>query len=508
MKKMRILFFVIFLLTVVEIPDLYANGSKGPFIPLILSLKDFVELVREKNEQIQVQDAEWTISKEAVTGARAIFEPAFVGNYEHMDLNRRNTVVEQASLVGLPEFHEQSNDYEAAVEAVIPTGGRFRFGYNLRAFSNNLDQAVGIDEEYRSFLGANFTQPLFKGGGIKTTMAEIRVAEAGSDIAFQTYREMTMRVISEAIDSYWDLYSAQEKHRIRKDSAYIAEEFLRDNIARVKTGKMAETEVLEARAGLALRKSLVSEAEQGVVSAMNNVRNLFSSSVAETEFEILAGDKLQIREVKTDFSDSLIKAFKLRPEYLASRKKIEQEDIKLAWAKNQRWPQLDLKASYGLNGLAETLSSSWDDLTDGDFKTWSIGVELRIPVTGDKRARSEVEVSRQRKKQALLEIKAVEVAMANAVNTALRSVHSAREQVKQYASAVEFNQRLLDAEAAKFRAGKSNSRLLLEREENLIRAREAELDALVNYEKVIVQLELAQGSLLLSNGIEIMEVEL
>ena len=103
-------------------------------------------------------------------------------------------------------------------------------------------------------------------------------------------------------------------------------------------------------------------------------------------------------------------------------------------------------------------------------------------------------------------MKAVEVAMANAINTAIRSVHSAREQVKQYASAVDFNTRLLDAEAAKFRAGKSNSRLLLEKEENLIRAKEAELDALVNYEKVIVQLELAQGSLLLSNGIEIMEV--
>jgi outer membrane protein TolC len=167
-----------------------------------------------------------------------------------------------------------------------------------------------------------------------------------------------------------------------------------------------------------------------------------------------------------------------------------------------------MKASYGLNGLAESFSSSWDDMTDGDFKTWSIGVELRIPLGGDRKARSEVAASRQRKKQALLEMKAVEVAMANAINTAIRSVHSAREQVKQYASAVDFNTQLLDAEAAKFKAGKSNSRLLLEKEEKLIRAKEAELDALVNYEKVIVQLEIAQGSLLLSNGIEIMEVNL
>jgi outer membrane protein TolC len=73
---------------------------------------------------------------------------------------------------------------------------------------------------------------------------------------------------------------------------------------------------------------------------------------------------------------------------------------------------------------------------------------------------------------------------------------------------VDLNERLLEAEAAKVKAGKSNTRLLLEKEENLIRAREAEIDSLLNYKRAVLQLGVAEGSLLISHNIEEMEVDL
>ena len=482
--------------------DPHSTGRLG------LSLTDFIQLVREKNEQIRFRDLEWAISREAVKGANAIFEPAFVSTYQHGDLRQRTTLKERVELNFLPEFAEKSTDYEAALEGVVPTGARLRLGYSLRAFRNTLDEAYGIEREYKTFIGASITQPLLKDGGIKTTMAGIQVAEADADIAFQAYREQMMRTISEAIAAYWDLYSAQEKYKVREDSVHIAEQILRDNLVRVRTGKMAETEVLEARAGLALRKSFLSQAKQEIISAMNKVRTLFSFSAAEKEVWIEATDRIEIDEIKPDFGESLLKAFKLRAEYISSRRKLEREDIRLVFAKNQRWPQLDLKGSYGLNGLADSSGESWDDAWDRDFKTWTVGVELRIPITGDMKARSELEASRKRKKQVLLELKAVEVALANAVDTAIRSVHSAEEQVRYYANVVDYNRRLLDVEIARFNAGKSNSRLLLEREEDLIRAKEAELESLVKYKEATLELETAEGSVLLSHGIEVMDVEL
>lgn len=480
---------------------------------LSLSLQDFIQLVREKNERIRSQQLEWAISRQAVKKEWSIFEPDFIGSCEHQYNRQRNTTEEAASrklfgMVPTEIYKERSNSYTAAVEGLIPTGGKVRLGYTLQDMSNTLIDARYDDKEseYRTLLAATLTQPLLKNAGIKTTMAGIRVAEADSEMAFQEYRRQMMRVIADAISAYCDLYLAQEKYKVRKDSVRIAERILEDNRERVKTGKMAETEVLEAEAGLALRRSLESAAKQDYISATNRARSFFSSSAAEGEINIEITDRFEIDKLQLDFGGSLKKAFKLRPEYISSRKKAEREDVRLAFARNQRWPQLDLKGSYGLNGLDLSAGSSWDDALDTDFKSWSVGVELRIPLGGGMKGRSELQAARHRKKQALLELKAVEVALADTIDTAVQNVYSAQEQAAHYRKVVDLNKRLLEVELARLDAGKSNSRLVLEKEADLNKAKEAELEALVNYKKAVLGLETAEGSLLLNHNIEVMEV--
>jgi outer membrane protein TolC len=230
--------------------------------------------------------------------------------------------------------------------------------------------------------------------------------------------------------------------------------------------------------------------------------------VAEDHQSIEPTDRIEIEPLEIDFDKSLAKAFKLRAEYLSSRKKIEREDIRIGYAKNQRWPQLDLEASYGLNGLATDSRDSIDEMLSQDYASWSLGVALRIPLGGDIKGRSELEATRQRKRQALLELKAVEISLANTMDTAIRGVESALEQLEQYINVIDFNERLLEAEVARFRAGKSNSRLVLEKEENLLRAKEARLESLLKYKQALLGLELTEGTLLINNGIEIMEVDL
>ncbi|MEA1901633.1 MAG: TolC family protein, partial [Thermodesulfobacteriota bacterium] len=285
------------------------------------------------------------------------------------------------------------------------------------------------------------------------------------------------------------------------------EQVLRDNRERVKTGKMAETEVMEAEAGLLLRKSLESEAKQDIVTAMNDLRGYISSSVGDKDIEIEFTDRIEINIVDRDLTTSIMNAFKLRPEYIATREKIEREKIRVAFAKNQRWPQFDLKGSYGLNGLEDSVGSSWNEAFERDFKSWTVGVELRIPFTGGMKSRSELAAAKRRKRQALLELKAVEVAMINGIDTAYRKVDSASEQALYYQKVVDINKHLLEVELARLDAGKSNSRSVLEKEEDLNKARESEIESIITYEKAILGLEMAEGSLLVCYNIEVMEVD-
>lgn len=491
-----------------RVPEI-RTGDQGPGSePKRLALRDFIQLVRQKNEQIGYQDSEWAISREAVKGAKAIFEPALVGSYQFQEDKRRNTVQELVSQGFAPIFQERSSSYQAAIEGLAPTGARMRLGYTNKDFTNSIDNRYGVDRESQTVVGVNLVQPLLKGRGVGPTTAVIRVAEADSDIAFQTYRGQVMRVISDAIATYWELSLAREKYRVRKESEQNAERILGQNIARARAGKIAETEVLEARAGLAMRKSLVNEADQAIVAATNSLRSFFSSSVAESRADLLPDEPLASPEVKPVFSESLAAAFRHRAEYIASRRKIEREEIKLIFAENQRWPQLDLKGSYNINGLDDRPRSSWSDAWGRDFETWSVGLELRIPLGGDRKSKSELEATKQRQRQALLELKAVEVALANAVDTSVQGVANGWQQVSHFAGIAEMTRQLLDAETQRFEAGKSNSRILLEREENLNKAREAYIESLVKYRKILAQLDMAEGTLLVSQGIEVMEVGL
>lgn len=477
-----------------------------------LGLEDFIKLVNEKNESIIVQQLEWEISGDEIKKAKSIFEPEVAGSYEHKRSTDEYTRVESFELfdtqMSYPvsgDRNKRNNNYNIALEGLLPTGARVSLGYTLQEFSYSFNKESS--KEYQTFIGASLTQPLLKKAGLKTTMADIHIAEADYDIALHTYRQQMMKVVSNAVAAYWNLYLAQEKYRMRQDSVKIAEQVLRDNRERVKTGKMAETEVMEAEAGLLIRKSLESEAKQDIVTAMNDLRGYISSSVGDKEMEIEFTDQIEINTVDRDLTTSIMNAFKLRPEYIATRKKIEREKIRVAFAKNQRWPQFDLKGSYGLNGLEDSVGSSWDEALERDFKSWTVGVELRIPFTGGMKSQSELAIAKRRKRQALLELKAVEVAMINGINTAYRKVDSASEQALYYQKVVDINKHLLEVELARLDAGKSNSRSVLEKEEDLNKARESEIESNITYEKAILGLDMAEGSLLVCYNIEVMEVD-
>ena len=62
-------------------------------------------------------------------------------------------------------------------------------------------------------------------------------------------------------------------------------------------------------------------------------------------------------------------------------------------------------------------------------------------------------------------------------------------------------------ELARLDAGKSDSRSVLEKEESLNKAIDAKLESMIEYKRALLELEIAEGSLLVSHGIEFMEVK-
>ena len=480
-----------------------------------LTLSEAVEQVLIHNESLQSKLLDAEIARRQYRAEKGIFEPAVVGSYEHIDSERENTVEQTRNLFGpfgggsgTTLFTEKNDLYNGGLEFLSPVGSRFRVGYNLRRLENSL-QGPTVNSEYVTTVGLTATQPLLKNFGTAATLARIRLAAINSDLAFQDYRRQLMLTVSRAEAAYWDLYFAQEQQRISQESVNLAQSLYDDNKTRLEVGRSSELEVLQAEAGLSLRRARRSEAGQRQTEAANQLSTMFSSAVVDAaEVDVVAVQEPELADVTIDYYSSYRNAFDNNPDYITRKQQALAEKVRLAFAKNQKLPQLDLKGSYGLNGLGGSPGHSWDDIESADFPAWSVGVELRIPITGGIRERNEYEAAKLAKQRALVGLKEIEVQIGNALNTAILKVRNLRESVENHRSVISFHEQLLENQLARLEVGVIDSRTVLETEEQLFEARMGLLDNLVQYQKALLELQLVQGTTLLDRNLDLSKPEL
>ncbi|HTD67232.1 MAG TPA: TolC family protein [Candidatus Limnocylindria bacterium] len=482
-----------------------------------LRLNEFLQMVLEHNESIQLRALEVEIAKHRLEGERGAFEPDFVVAASREENKRENTAEQRRSL-RVNSFDEQNNVYRTGLEGLAPSGAKVRLGYTMRDLNNNLQDprlASGTIstngpkiDEFQTFAGVNVTQPLLKGFGTVNTYANIRLAALASDIAFQEYRRQLMETVATAEAAYWNLFMMQEQARFFRESVGVAQNIVHDNRVRAEAGRGSELEILEAEAGLALRQTKLAEAEQKRKEAEMHVMTLYSASAFASHAVVEVADEPALDPTTPDFLRTAEAAFDLNPDYLAQLKKIKQDDIRLAYAKNQKLPQLDLSASYGLNGLGSTPSRSHDDIERQSYPSFTVGFEFHVPLAGNIKARNEFAAARLRKEQALLSLKQIETQIINAVQTAVQKIRSARDSVENNQKVVAFHQNLLKTQLERLEVGKVESQKVLEVEAALFESRNAVLDATVQYERANLELELVQGAILKTRQLELTKEEL
>lgn len=463
-------------------------------------------MVVEQNQLSKSQGAQFSIKQVEEEKTRAIFEPDFVTSLRLEDNEQRNTVQETVNRLYTSIYNERNWDYSASLQGVVPTGAHYNLGYNYRDLSNSVTKDLtSKDNEYQMYLGLSLVQPLLKNAGFETTRSEINAAESETRASFQNYRQDRMKTVSKAALIYWDYYQAQQKLKLRQDSVRIANQILNDNQERVRTGKMAETEVLEAKVGTASRQSLLSEAEQELRDSTNRLKSVLSINSFDESMDINVNEALVATPIVLDPESLTQKAFKLRPDYLAALERLSQADIKTSYAENQSWPELDLQASYGLNGLDFSRSNSWGQIEDADHASWAVGMEFRLPLQGGIDTSSDLKKIQLEKKQLLWEIKDIEISLTNEIDTATHKVSNAKKRLDYANNIVTIQEQLLAAEIARLQAGKSLSRLVLEKEDNYRIAQEEAMKNQVALQTALINHDLAVGSLLLTNGVELME---
>ncbi len=483
-----------------EVPEGYVSRLEVDLEGVEMSLADVVLLAFSQNLDIQLQAIDVQISEDERDIAGSIYDPVLGAQFSHSEREVRSAQTFQGQTIP-GSIDERTERYSASLSQLIPTGATAQVGFTSDRVTTRGDRRefapYNPAEAQRAFV--RLTQPLLKNFGPMVTNRGIRIAKHQEQAARALYRQEIDNRLAEVMEAYWDLVFALRSLEVQLTSLASAEELARVNEARVDAGVAPRTELLQARAQVAERRNEVIRARSGILAAQDRLLAImnWTGELGTWDQPILPMDTPDEYDVDLELQDPPLidMALSRREDFRAAGLGVDIAEINRDVARWQRLPELNAFAEWGQSGLGDNRSDAFDDVTSTHFRDYSYGLELRYPIP-NRRARAEYSQSRHRYERAEVEVRRAEVMLVTQVRNATRSLRTSLDSIEAAEAQVEAARETLEAERRRLEVGAATTFNVLEFQEALARAEVAHVNALVSYQKGLIELERSTGNLL------------
>ena len=458
------------------------------------SIKDFVLMALEQNQELEVQRFSPQIQQEVVEDASAIFDPKFVTEFIHEE---KETNVDQrtfnslySSLFGPQDpttiYNERNQTYRLGFEGLLEPGTQYQLYLQNRKLVNDTN---AFDSEFTSDTILMLTQPLMKGFGKEVNLARVRLAE--SDLKREEYRltSTVNRVLQETMTACVELIFAQKNLEVKRESIQLAEDLLADNTKSFELGRMNEIDVLQAQGRVSEAKEDELQAQSFLIERTNELKAQVLEDFAGKEDLIFqVEDDLNTEYAMPPQSELLSVALNNNPDFQAAQQYVESQNIAVMIAENGMKPQLDLIGSVSTNGLDfDDPIDSIKDYQNRNRPSWSLGVALSYPI-GNEAAKAAKRKADLQQKQAQKNVQFSKLSLSSKLHTAIKTVEIAHTRIAISKMTVELARKSLEAEVKRLKLGTTTSFNVAEMQRNLSIAQTRQLAASVEYEKALIRL--------------------
>ena len=417
--------------------------------------------------------------------------------------------------------------YTTELSQFLPTGASFRLA--LENNKNNTNRRFQtINPRYGSTLTLDFTQPLLRNFGFKTSNREIILAWNNKDISENRFKSVLLQTIYDVESAYWNLVYSVENLKAREQSLELARDLLEKNQRSVEIGRMAPIDIQSAVAEVATREADILEAEAMVKNNEDLLKTIINlnTDVSKDEISITPIDKPHIEENSLTIDEALEIARQHRPDLQEIKIDLKNSDLELSYAKNQMLPDLNLQASYWSPGISGTQilyqdnnpsngnvigyvpggsSDALDDALNFKYQNWSVGLSLDIPLNTIL-TRNQVERAKISLDQSRLRLKDLEQQILLEIKIAIRDVETNLKRVKAYRIARELTEKKLETEEEKLRLGNSTNYDVFLFQRDLSDAQSSELRAIIDYNLSLAYRERVLGTSLETKDIRISNI--
>ena len=455
------------------------------------------------------------------------FDPSITGQLlaQHQTLPENNLLT-----TGTPTLTQ--NILSANINYIqgFSPGTQVNAGVQTASYNTNSQRTL-YNPYYPNTLGITITQPLLRGFGVEMNRRYITIAKNSEKITDYIFRQQVISTVSGVIRLYNDLVSLNEDFRVKQQTLTTAERLVEDNRSKVEQGTLAPIELTRALAQATASRQDLINAEGYVRQQELILKNvLFRSGVSDPsihELRIVPTDPIQVENVPDTPAQQLAQqALDNRPEYQAARLQVTNAAVNLKGTKNSLLPQVDLVANAQNNGLSGPFSpnfvssgtatvpnpvpnvggygTSWEQVLARDNPTYSIGVNLTLPIR-NRIAQGDVARDELQVRQTEVRVKQLENQIRLEVEDAVIALQRTRSALDAAAETRKLQEESLSIEQEKFNVGLSTNFLVIQYQSYLAQARSTEVAARSAYSKAKVQLERAIGRTLENNNVQIDE---
>ena len=358
-----------------------------------------------------------------------------------------------------------------------------------------------------------FNQPLLRDFTIDQTRQQLLVGEKQQQIVDLQLQQQVTQTSRAVKNAYFDLVGAIGQLKVAQQSLDLANQSLKDNQRRVEVGTIPPIDIVEAQAEVSRNEEAVIVNEAQVKSLEDALRTLVMNP-SQPDFwttHIVPSEEPVLTPTTVDVDAAIRNALDKRTDLAQARRQMDQTDITMRFARNQRLPSLNAVVSYGLAGVAGTrtiydtsggfpvpsgtaersFSDALRDIFGNQFKTWSLRFDVSYPI-GRSAADAGLAQAKVAKEQEVTALRSLELQVTAQVRDAARQVNTTLKRVEATQNARKFSLERYNAEQKRINVGLSTTFQLFQAQRDLSAAQLAELNAIILYNRALVNFEAVQ----------------
>ena len=399
----------------------------------------------------------------------------------------------------------QSRTGRVSVDQRIPTGGTIGLFYEETRNDVNTSEASARNPVTNNRGGVSFSQPLLQGFGPTVTNAPIIIANINRGIQEYAFRDQVANQLANVLRTYYNLVFALENAAVQRIALLQALDLEAINRIRQSVGDLAQVDVEQATAQVAIQEETYLRALQSVQDRQDELSrsmNLPGFGPNGWTSALLPTTQPTYADINADeellFQTALLK----RGDFQQALLSLDSAKVNLRVADNDLLPRLDFTVTYAQIGDNGSASRAREMVRERDYEDYQIGLDFRYPLQNRKARWTRHQRSLDRD-NAELRLQDLALQIRQEIRRDLRSLQTARKRIDVTLAGIRAEQAKFDSERRRYDVGLSTSFQLLQALEDLSDARVKHLQAIVDYRLALIELKLSQGTLLGDLGISI-----